>query len=219
MRVKLIILIFLGLAVGSCSVSKYVPPGENLYVGGNVEVIPDSAAKKQVSGLEGQLEGMLRPTPNATIFGFPMKVWLYYWIGTPRKEKGFRNWFRKKFGEPPVLVSQRVVTANAEILAAYMNNQGYFRSTATGEIVATEKKRTAVAEFKAYVKPRYYIDTVIYAVDDTIKQFNKDFLLTKEAGRGSLLRDGDPYRLDVIEGERSRVDRLLKEKGVLLFQS
>ncbi|GHB54054.1 translocation and assembly module lipoprotein TamL [Persicitalea jodogahamensis] len=217
MRAKLTILILLALAAGGCSVSKYVPAGESLYVGGSVEVIPDSAARKQVSGLESQLEGMLRPAPNATLFGFPYKVWLYYWIGTPRKEKGFRNWFRKKFGEPPVLANQRVVTANAEILAAYMQNQGYFRSTVTGEIVENKKRPTATAEYKAYAKPRYYIDTVVYAVDDTIKQFNKDFLLTKEAGRGSLLREGDPYRLDVIEGERSRVDRLLKEKGYYYF--
>ncbi len=217
MRVKLTILVLLALAAGGCSVSKYVPAGESLYVGGSVEVVPDSAARKQVSGLESQLEGMLRPAPNATLFGFPYKVWLYYWIGTPRKEKGFRNWFRQKFGEPPVLANQRVVTANAEILAAYMQNQGYFRSTATGEIIENKKRPTATAEYKAYVKPRYYIDTVVYAVDDTIKQFNKDFLLTKEAGRGSLLRQGDPYRLDVIEGERSRVDRLLKEKGYYYF--
>ena len=217
MRVKIILLILLGLAVGGCSVSQYVPPGESLYVGANVKVVPDSAAKKQVSGLEGQLEGMLRPTPNATLFGFPYKVWFYYLLGEPRKEKGFRNWFRKKLGEPPVLASQRVVTANAEILAAYMHNVGYFRSTATGEIIANEKKRTAVAEYKAYVKPRYYIDTVVYVSDNETKPFDKDFLLTKNAGRGSLLREGDPYRLDVIEGERSRVDRLLKEKGYYYF--
>lgn len=217
MRIKLTVLFFLALAAGGCSVSKYVPPGESLYVGASVEVVPDSAAKKQVSGLEGQLEGMLRPAPNATLFGFPYKVWFYYLLGEPRKEKGFRNWFRRKLGEPPVLANQRVVTANAEILTAYMQNVGYFRSTTTGDIIANEKKHTAVAEYKAYVKPRYYIDTLAYVVDDTTKQFSKDFLATKKAGRGSLLREGDPYRLEVIEGERSRVGRLLKEKGYYYF--
>ena len=205
------------MAAGGCSVAKYVPPGESLYVGASVEVIPDSAAKKQVGGLEGQLEGMLRPAPNATLFGFPYKVWLYYWIGTPRKEKGFRNWFRKKLGEPPVLANQRVVTANAEILTAYMHNQGYFRSTTTGEIIDNEKKRTAVAKYKAYVKPRYYIDSVAYVVSDVENPFSKDFLSTQKEGRGSLLRQGDPYRLEVIEGERSRIDRLLKQKGYYYF--
>lgn len=217
MRIRLTIFFLLALAAGGCSVSKYVPPGENLYVGGSVKVSPDSAAKMQVGDLEGQLEGMLRPVPNATIFGFPFKVWLYYVVGDPRKEKGFRNWFRNKFGEPPVLVSQRVVTANAEILAAYMNNQGYFRSTATGEIVTNKRRPTATAEYEAFVKPRYYIDTVAYVVDDTTRQFSKDFLSTEKADRGSLLRQGDPYRLEVIEGERNRINRLLKQKGYYYF--
>ncbi len=209
--------IFLGLAAGGCSVSKYVPAGESLYVGASVKVVPDSAARKDVKGLEGQLEGMLRPDPNSTIFGFPMKVWFYYVIGTPRKEKGFRNWFRKKLGEPPVYASQRVVQANAEILTSYLDNQGYFRSNATGVIVDNEKKRTATAQYTAAVKPRYYIDSVKFVAKDTTKQFDKDFLLTKDANRGSLLRIGDPYRLDVIEGERQRIDRLLKQKGYYYF--
>lgn len=217
MRVASIVFVLLGLVAGGCSVSKYVPAGESLLVGGHVKVVPDSAALKDVGTLEDQLESALRPTPNATIFGFPFKVWMYYVVGEPRKEKGFKNWFRKKFGEPPVLASQRVVTANTEVLTAYMQNQGYFRSTSSGEIVENEKKRTAVAEYKAYVKPRYYIYKMNYAISDTALQFNKDFRAARDAGRGSLIRDGDPYRLDVIEGERQRIDRFLKEKGYYYF--
>lgn len=217
MRVTSIVFVLLGLVAGGCSVSKYVPAGESLLVGAKVKVVPDSAAYKDVGSLEDQLKGMLRPAPNATILGFPFKVWLYYLVGEPRKEKGFKNWFRKKFGEPPVLASQRVVTANTEVLTAYMNNQGYFRSTSSGELVENEKKRTAVAEYKAYVKPRYYVYKMNYAISDTALQFNKDFRAARDAGRGSLIRDGDPYRLDVIEGERQRIDRFLKEKGYYYF--
>ncbi|MPR35002.1 translocation and assembly module lipoprotein TamL [Salmonirosea aquatica] len=217
MRVTILVFVLLGLLAGGCSVSKYVPAGESLLVGAKVKVVPDSAARKDVGSLEDQLEGMLRPKPNATIFGFPFKVWLYYLVGEPRKEKGFKNWFRKKFGEPPVLASQRVVTANTEVLTAYMNNQGYFRSTSSGEIVENDKKRTAVAEYEAYVKPRYYIYKMNYAISDTALQFNKDFRAAKDAGRGTLIRDGDPYRLDVISGERQRIDRFLKEKGYYYF--
>jgi hypothetical protein len=217
MRGTILVFVLLGLIAGGCSVSKYVPAGESLLVKANVEMVPDSAARKDVGSLEDQLEGMLRPNPNATIFGFPFKVWLYYLVGEPRKEKGFKNWFRKKFGEPPVLASQRVVTANTEVLTAYMNNQGYFRSTSSGEIIENEKKRTAVAGYKAYVKPRYYIYKMNYAISDTALQFNKDFRAARDAGRGSLIRDGDPYRLDVIEGERQRIDRFLKEKGYYYF--
>ena len=217
MRLRIIIFVLLGLVAGGCSVSKYVPAGESLLVGANVKAVPDSAARKDVGNLEEQLEDLLRPAPNATLFGFPYKVWLYYLVGEPRREKGFKNWFRRKFGEPPVLASQRVVTANTEVLTAYMQNQGYFRSTSSGEIVENEKKRTAVARYEAYVKPRYYIYKMNYAISDTALQFNKDFRAARDAGRGTLIRDGDPYRLDVIDGERQRIGRFLKEKGYYYF--
>ncbi len=216
MRYKAIIGFLIALLATGCSVSKYVPANESLYVGGHVEVIPDSAAQSQVDNLDGELEGLLRPNPNATLFGFPYKVWLYYFIGEPRREKGFRNWFRKKFGEPPVFASSRVVGANAEVLGAYMINHGYFRSRATGELIEN-KNRTAEAYYKAYVKPRYFINEVTFVAEDTAKAFYRDFLATKEQGRKTLLRKGDPYRLEVIEAERQRIDRLLKQKGYYYF--
>jgi outer membrane protein assembly factor BamA len=216
MRYKAIYGFLIALLATGCSVSRYVPANESLYVGGHVEVIPDSAAQSQVGNLDDELEGLLRPNPNATLFGFPYKVWLYYFIGEPRREKGFRNWFRKKFGEPPVFASSRVVGANAEVLGAYMVNHGYFRSRATGELIEN-KNRTAEAYYKAFVKPRYFINEVTFVAKDTSRAFYRDFLATKEQERGTLLRKGDPYRLEVIEAERQRIDRLLKQKGYYYF--
>jgi outer membrane protein assembly factor BamA len=216
MRHKAIYGFLIALLATGCSVSKYVPANESLYVGGHVEVIPDSAARLQVDNLDDELESLLRPNPNATLFGFPYKVWLYYFIGEPRREKGFRNWFRKKFGEPPVFASSRVVGANAEVLAAYMINQGYFRSRATGELIEN-KNRTAEAYYKAYAKPRYFINEVQFVAADTSRKFYRDFLATKEQARGTLLKKGAPYRLEVIEAERQRIDRLLKQKGYYYF--
>lgn len=213
MRIAILYILLVGFIAGGCSVSRRIPPGESLYVGASVEMIPDSAAKKEIATLGDELPGLLRPTPNAVLFSFPYKVWLYYAVGEPRKEKGFRNWFRKKFGEPPVLASQRVVTANAEILTAYMQNQGYFRSEAMGSLVENEN-RTAVAKYKAYVKPRYYINEVNFVAKDTLKKFDQAFLAAK---KDTYLKKGEPYRLERIESERGRVDAQLKGKGYYYF--
>lgn len=43
------------------------------------------------SGLSTELEDILRPVPNKKIFKYPYKVWFYYVIGEPKKEKGFRS--------------------------------------------------------------------------------------------------------------------------------
>jgi hypothetical protein len=57
--------------------------------------------------------------------GFPYRVWLYYVMGEPRKPKGFRSWFRRKFGEPPVLASRGVINANTKQINVLLNNQGF----------------------------------------------------------------------------------------------
>lgn len=210
---KLYSILCLGLFLAGCSISKHVPEGESLYVGGSVKVIPDSLARKQVSGLESKLEDLLRPAPNSTLFGFPHKVWLYFLVGEPKREKGFKSWFRRKFGEPPVFTSQRILTVNNEVLVGNLNNEGYFRSTSTGELV-DKKNHTAEAKYKAFVKPRYYINDVKVSIKDSLG-FNRD--LVDAFLDNPLLKKGDPYRLQIIQAERQRIDLYLKSKGYYYF--
>jgi len=193
-------------------VNKYVPAGQSLLVGNSVKVVADTASKPNVSGLASELEVLIKPAPNATILGFPWKVWFYYWIGEPKDEGGLRSWFRKKLGQPPVYASQRVVDINAANMVSYLDNEGYYRSTAKGQINLS-KKRTAKAEFTAYIMPRYVINEIKYVVPDS-SLFNKDLVLSK---KDTYLKKGDPMRLAVVTSERSRIDNELKGKGYYFF--
>jgi len=200
------------ILLSSCSVNKYVPAGQNLYVGSSVKVIPDSTARPNVSGLSSELEAIIKPAPNKTILGFPWKVWFYYWIGEPKDEGGLRSWFRKKLGEPPKFASQRVVDINAANMVSHLDNEGFYRSSAKGTLKIT-KKRTAKADYEAYVMPRYVINELRYVVPDS-SLFNKDLVL---AQKNTYLRKGDPIRLDIISAERTRIDNELKGKGYYYF--
>lgn len=199
--------------LSSCSVSKYIPQGESLYTGAKIKTATDSSfSKNEIKALDEQLKTIIRPVPNSSIFGFPYKVWFYYVVGEPKKEKGVRNWFRKKFGEAPVLASKRAVNVNTEIISNYLNNEGYFRSTATGELIIKGKK--AEAMYVANVKPRYTISKVEFIQKDT-SAFSKSLMQTKA---GSLLRVGEPYRFDNIKLERDRIDKALKLNGYYYFR-
>nr|WP_295930733.1 BamA/TamA family outer membrane protein [uncultured Dyadobacter sp.] len=201
--------------LGSCSVNKYVPAGQSIYVGNKVTADADSISKPNISGVADQLEGLVKPPPNKTIFGFPWKVWFYYWIGEPKDEGGLRSWFRKKLGEPPRYATQRVVDINAANMVAFLDNEGYYRSSVKGKVVESKKKkkRTATTEYNAYVMPRYVINEINYVLRDS-STFNKDLDSTKQK---TLLKKGDPIRLEVITTERSRVDQELKGKGYYYF--
>lgn len=201
--------------LGSCSVNRYVPEGQSIYVGNKVNVQPDSIYKPNVSGVADQLEELIKPPANKTIFGFPWKVWFYYWIGEPKDEGGLRSWFRKKLGEPPRYATQRIVDINAANMVAFLDNEGYYRSNAKGKIVPNKnkRKRTAITEYDAYVMPRYVINEISYVVPDS-SLFNRDLILAKEK---TLLKKGDPIRLDVVTTERTRIDQELKGKGYYYF--
>jgi len=213
MKINTLAIFVICILLGSCSVRKYVPAGQSLYVGNTVKVTPDSLTKPKVGELETSLEGIIKPPPNKTLFGFPWKVWFYYWIGEPKDEGGLRSWFRKKLGQPPVFANQRIVDINATNMVGFMDNEGYYKSSAKGKLKHNEKKRTAIAEYEAYVMPRYFINEINFVVPDST-QFNKDFVRTK---KDSYLRKGDPIRLDVVTSERSRIEQLLKGKGYYYF--
>lgn len=196
-----------------CSVSRHVPEGDVMLIGNELKIKTDTLAPvKTHSGLDTELEELLRPAPNKTIFGFPYKVWFYYLAGEPKKEKGLRNWFRRKLGEPPVLMSSRALELSKDGLEGYLHNEGYFRSDAYGQIV-TAKEKMVKAKYTAYVRPRYSMASVSFKPSG-VADFDSSFLASAEA---TFLKEGYPYRLQVIESERLRIDQFLKTKGFYFF--
>jgi outer membrane protein assembly factor BamA len=215
MRTARYILLLSMIGLWSCSVTKHIPAGESLYTGAEIKIRTDSTIKLnkvEAKALEGQIEAIVRPKPNSTILGWPYKVGLYYLFGEPKKEKGFRNFFRKRFGEAPVLANKRAVTTSSAIIANTLENEGYFRSTASGELVIKGKKAKGI--YTAYVKPRYTINESQFIIKDS-SIFQKSFKLSQ---RRSLLRKDNPYRFEVIKLERERIDQFLKRRGFYFFR-
>ena len=212
---KLVSVLFCILAIlfSSCSVTKKLPVGESLYVGAKVKVVADSGiAKTEIKNVETLLTDFVKPKPNSKILGFPYKVWFYYLFGEPKGEKGFKSFFRKRFGEPPILASKSVTAANAKQIGFLLNNEGYFRSFASGEL--SEKNRKSKAIYTATLHQRYFIDSINIAPQDTA------ILGKAYSGKNqiSFLKTGSPYRFELISGERARIDNVLKRRGYYYFQ-
>src|SRR6187402_93209 len=113
------------LLTAACNVTKHLPPGETLYAGPKITV--ESESKKSSKALKTDLAALVRPRPNKSILGFRYKIGFYYLFGEP-KGKGFRKWFREKFGEPPVLASQVNLEKNRVVLENRLQNKGYFHA-------------------------------------------------------------------------------------------
>lgn len=198
--------------LSGCNIGRHLPRGEKLFVGSQINLRTDSGTvKKDIEALQASLVELARPRPNKQILGFPYKVGLYYLFGEPTGEKGFHNWFSRKFGEPPVLASARTLTANANIFTGFVENEGYFASTVQGKYAETGYKAKAV--YDVHVLPRFYFNEITFLSDST--PIGKALVTT---ARRTVMKAGDPYRFDNIKVEQERVGQALKQRGYYYFQ-
>lgn len=212
---NIILLAFL-FFLAACSGTGKLKPGETLYGGAKINTkLKEKADKKDAKAITPELKSLVRPVPNLTfkVLGLTFRPKLSLWnlIGTPRKAKGgIRRGLRNLIGEPPVLASELNLEKNRQIIENRLENRGFFGSSVLADTVVKKKVMTAV--FDADLSPRYHIASVTYPTDSS--DLGKAI---QSIRRGSRLKVGNPYDLDVIKDERLRIDTRLKNKGFFYF--
>ncbi|MDP4212047.1 MAG: BamA/TamA family outer membrane protein [Bacteroidota bacterium] len=205
-------LVFLAVAVMifSCSETKTLQEGQYLYDGAKIEIKSNPQIKKKENKeLKKELNALLRPRPNGSFLGIRFKLLIYNAAGTG-KGKGLGHWIREKLGEPPVLASYSVLEKSRAVLQNRLENRGFFKDTVM--LDTTYKGRKLWARYTAKIGDQYKIGQVIYPSDpDSLSQ------QIARMAKKSLLKKGEPYNLDVIKNERTRIDTRLKQRGYYYF--
>ncbi|WP_165822057.1 BamA/TamA family outer membrane protein [Hymenobacter edaphi] len=196
------------LLLAGCSGTRFIPENDKLYTGSAVKVtspypIADEAA------LTTELESMLTPKPNASILGLRPK--LYFWHMGAGKTKGLGKWLADKYGEAPVLLSQVDTQKVKNLMLNRLYNNGFFANPVVQSKV-TAKGRTATVDYTARVQKAYTIKEIHFPDRDTL--IDRDIRKTQA---GSLLKVGDPYNLNRLIDERTRIDNELKQTGYYYF--
>jgi len=211
MRLKLhaLILIIATLFFASCNTTKLVPKGDALYTGATIKINDNTLSKKGKKNIIEITEKLTRPLPNNKFLGIPFKLMFYNMSGNPEKGGFIRKFFRK-IGQPPVLLSSINLNFNAKVLQNYLENIGYFQAQAAGDTVVKKRKGRA-----------FYTLTpgAIYTIKDINFEMDSSALgrAIKDTKSKTILHPGDPFNLEVIKGERSRIDAVLKEEGYYYF--
>jgi outer membrane protein insertion porin family len=221
--IRNIFLVAIAAVFAACNVTKKLPENEQLYTGATIKIKEDSARKlnkKEKKQIVEKLKPLLRPKPNKTILGWPYKLWVYQAVGTPKKEKGIRQWLRTKLGEPPVLASSLNLETNTKLLNNKMENMGYFHVNTVGDTTSKAKKLKAI--FTVNPGWQYTIrkkgplkDSILIEANSMRGRMSKR--RTKMSGTRSLIKEGMPYDLDAFITERERIDTRLKRRGYYYF--
>ena len=204
------IFLFIAMIVfASCNTTKLVPKGDALYTGASIKVEDSILSKKEKNKIKDQTEHLPRPLPNSKFLGIPFKLILYNMAGDTSKHNFIRK-FLRKLGQPPVLLSSVRLDYNSKVLQNYLQNIGYFQAEASGDTIV--KKRKGHAYYTVAPGLVYTMDTIAFKTDSSALG-----RALKEAESATILKKGDPFNLDIIKGERLRVDASLKEEGYYFF--
>ncbi|MBO9199409.1 MULTISPECIES: translocation and assembly module lipoprotein TamL [Niastella] len=204
--------LFLLLITGlSCSVKRYIPKGEHLYYGADINISKAPNVKTKTIEIRNSLAKYATPKRNKFVLRQPFKLWLWYKIGQPKKEKGFKNWLRNTIGEPPVFFSELTPEINVQSMQTQLENDGYFNSQVMFDTSIKKNKWKIV--YDATVKRPYLVGKVSWIPDSS--DVAKDLAALPQVA--TLLKEGNQYSTKNIKAEKDRLTQLMKDKGYYYF--
>ncbi|QAA83168.1 hypothetical protein EI546_04455 [Aequorivita sp. H23M31] len=194
----------------SCAVKKFVPEGERLYTGAEIEIESDSIIDNE-KGLKSVLEEALRPKPNKSFLGMRPGLHLYYKM-QQKKPNFITKFLYKKIGEEPVYESDVKPYQVEEILLNRLENRGFFYSSAKSEFDEKEKEASLTYRLRVprpYTMKNYKVDSLPEPIYSEIKKSVED----------TKLSEGMRFDLANMKMERERIDTDLKGEGYYNFNS
>lgn len=209
---KLLLIFLLFVLTWSCSPTKYVPDGE--YLLNKVEVRTDG---KGVS--KSELKKNIRQKPNTRILGSARFHLGLYNLSGRNGNKRFNKWMRN-IGEAPVVYSPFLTERSVTQLQRYLNNKGYYDARVRDTVILKNKKayvkydifpgeQVKIQEF-SYTDRHGYVTNELRDSVPLMREVLEDSVRT-------LIRVEAPLDVDLMERERERITRMLREKGYFNF--
>jgi outer membrane translocation and assembly module TamA len=200
---EFVFLLILTVLIYSCNPTKYVPEGETLLDNNHISVDKDGIKKVD-------LAPYIRQKPNKKIFGARFHLGLYN-LSNIDKEKWPHSWLRN-IGEEPVIYDPNSTTKSRDQIKSYIASKGYFDSKVTDSTKIINRKSEVY--YSVHLKAPYTIRNLYYEfADSTIRKlFNFDSV-------NCLIERGKPYDVDLLQAERTRFERFIKDRGFYGFST
>lgn len=185
----------------SCSVTKFVPEGEHLL--DKVEIKSDNKTLQKE-----ELKRYLRQAPNSSVFGFwRMQLRLYSTAGKDTTKRVNRLLMRS--GEAPVIYDENQTYLSEQSLQKALQNKGYMHAKVDSDVEFNKRKARVtyhIKENEPYRLRNYEVDLP----DEELNSVASDSV-------NSLVKKDMLFDVDVLNAERDRVTKTLRQRGYYRF--
>lgn len=197
-----------------CSSVKHVPDGEYLLdkVHIDLERSPEGTAVVQEVE-ETELYNFLRQQPNHKVLGFAKLQLATYSLSGRDSTKWYNKWLRK-LGQPPVIYDAELTDLSRRQLKQALINKGYMDVTVTVDTVFRPDKKRAEVTYHITPGAPHVIETFSYEIDDPQV---RNLIMSDTVGR--LIGTGDVLDRNLLDAERARITRLLRNNGYYAFNA
>ncbi len=200
--VKALLLIVAAYIFVGCNTVKYVPDNKYLLDKNYLSIDNKNFDRKEI-------EGIIKQKPNRRILGFfKVQLWLYN-LSKPGSSKWFSRTVRK-FGAEPVVYDKLFSDKSDKQISLFLRNKGYFNAIVKDSAVYKNKKVDAYYYIKTGLP--YKLNHIGYKLEDSTIH---SLILSDTAN--SYLKAGNPFELDNMQNECSRIETFLKNKGYFAF--
>jgi outer membrane protein assembly factor BamA len=121
----------------------------------------------------------------------------------------FREWL-VNIGEEPSIYDSTLTKRSVKQIRLYLNNKGYFNNTVKDSVVKFGKKVSVHYNIKT--PQPYTIRHISYEIDDNLVDY---YVLSDTMN--CLVQPGQNYNVDLLQKERERITKLLKNEGYYYF--
>ena len=195
------------MLTASCSVDKYLQPGQKVLHRNevNVTMVDGSEVPPEVNEALSNIRQYYYQTPNKRFLFMRLKMRLYC-STNPDDSSGWSRFWRNQ-GEAPVVYDPLAAQRTAAQLATLLKTKGCFNSTVTTDTVPYGSN-AVIARYNIKATHRRQIDDVTFGC----RQHDVDSLM-KVWKTESLLKAGDYYDQQKMTQEQNRIASLLRDSG------
>ena len=203
----------------SCSTTKGVPEGDQLFVGLTKIDYQDYERNSNFIDTQVEVEAALATAPNGALFGssyyrtpFPYGLWI--WNAFNDKESGFAKWMTKSFGKQPVLMSWVNPALRASVAQSVLRKYGYFRGSVTYDTIPRRNPKKAKIGYTVKMGHLFTVDSIDYVNFPE----GADSLISSTMNE-AMIRTGDAFTVPALDAERTRITNLFRNNGYFYFQN